>query len=248
MLEDESATRIVVLHRDQNTSSSDYRPTAYFQRIYFGMLHTNRLVRKEFMPLYLETFKVAVPFQNLPSYLSVFPLETTAKTSEIVNIVRALSTMSLVVPEVDVMPLLLQNWTGHPAIEKLELELSELPTPYEIFQRLIYVSYYLREGCTSGGFSKVILARPDSSQGTVITIDLSTEVNGSPDVELRETMLYAFLDNSGLDWRDRSVQVLCQSGNFIFDNHKPVWVVRKGMGRGGRFRHRRRPLFREIEG
>jgi hypothetical protein len=247
MLEDESATRIVLLRRDQETSSSKYRSAAYFQRRYFGLIHTNRLVREEFMPLYLKTFKAAVPFQDLPTYLSVYPLKAAAKTLEIVNIVHALMSTSPIVPSVDVMPLLLQNWTGQPAIEKLDLELSKLPTPYETFQRLVYVSDYLRKGCVSGAISTIILGRTVSSQGTVMTIELSAEVNTSSDTELRESILYAFLENASLDWRKGSVHIVCRSGNFIFDNHHSAWVVRIGTGRGSRFRHRRRPLFHEVD-
>jgi hypothetical protein len=248
MLEDESATRIVLLHRDRSATSFNYRSEAYLQRRYFGLIYTNHLLREEFTALYLKSFQVAIPLQDLPFYFEVFPFETTTKTSEIVSIVHALDTTSIVVPEVDVMPLLLQNWTGHPAIKKLEINLSESPSPIEILQRLIYVSHYLREDCATGAISEIIMSRTVSSHGTIMTIELSAEVNGSSDVELKDSVLYQFLRNSGLDWRKGSIHILCQSGNFVFDNHHPAWIERKGVGRGGRFKHRRRLLFNEIEG
>jgi len=83
-------------------------------RQHLGLTQVSRTVRKEFFPIYSQSYKHEILFGDLPAYLATYPLADTDIMQTMVELVVGLRHNTFQSPGLDIMPLITLDWHALP--------------------------------------------------------------------------------------------------------------------------------------
>jgi hypothetical protein len=210
--------------RGRSIASNNYFRERHPNRPYFGLTQVNRAFRKEFTPLYIAAVKPVVQIQDAGKYLETFGLPDEELSQQLANVFSSLSRMkgSTKGPGVDVLPLLKVDRTTLPFTIYNEHTgpywiREPLDLVYKLLDDFAHLSSDLRPADAQlqiGEITAVRLSRskdaPGTSWGSIITLELSKEVNEHADEELKAHIFTGFVHRT--DHCRGGVRAECVSG------------------------------------
>jgi hypothetical protein len=190
--------------------TNDNYAASYPARQFFGLTQVNRDIRKEFRPLYLDTYRPEIFFRHLDKYLAVVPLKNENLSRKFRAIVHAVRTSSIQEPGIDILPLLRTDPFTLPFdMTFLEAVVLEYNTPLKVLEAMMRAGYCTGEVSKVQSVHMTAIENPRNMGSFVKLVAVQTPASAARGWELR-IVIHNFIFDSGLRGSRPSVRVVGQ--------------------------------------